>query len=50
MEKERDLAIDIVKFYAVLLIINSHADIMYPQLKILATSGAKLGRFDDEKD
>lgn len=39
MEKERDLAIDIVKFYAVLLIFNSHAGIMYPQLKILATSG-----------
>lgn len=38
--KERNFAIDIVKFLAVLLIINSHADIMYPQLKILATGGA----------
>ena len=38
--KERDIAIDIVKFLAVLLIINSHADIMYPHLKILATGGA----------
>ena len=38
--KERDFAIDIVKFLAVLLIINSHADVMYPHLKILATGGA----------
>ena len=40
MTKERDIAIDIVKFMAVLLIINSHADIMYPKLSILATGGA----------
>ena len=40
MEKERDFAIDVVKFIAVLLIINSHADIMYPHLSILATGGA----------
>ena len=40
MAKERDIAIDIVKFLAVLLIINSHADIMYPKFKILATGGA----------
>ena len=40
MAKERDYAIDIVKFLAVLLIINSHADIMYPHLKILSTGGA----------
>lgn len=38
--KERDFAIDIVKFLAVLLIINSHADIMYPKFKMLATGGA----------
>lgn len=38
--KERDYAIDIVKFLAVLLIVNSHADMMYPHLKILATGGA----------
>lgn len=38
--KERDFAIDIVKFLAVLLIINSHADMMYSHLKILATGGA----------
>ncbi len=39
-KRERDYAIDIVKFFAVLLIINSHADIMYPKLQILATGGA----------
>ncbi len=39
-KRERDYAIDIVKFLAVLMIINSHADIMYPHLKILATGGA----------
>lgn len=38
--KERDFAIDIVKFLAVLMIINSHADVMYPHLKIMATGGA----------
>lgn len=40
MNKERDYAIDIVKFLAVLMIVNSHADVMYPHLKILATGGA----------
>lgn len=40
MMKERDYAVDIVKFVAVLLIINSHADMMYPKLQILATGGA----------
>ena len=39
MEK-RDRAIDIVKFLAVLLIINSHADVMYPKYQMLATGGA----------
>ena len=39
-KRERDIAIDIFKFMAVFLIINSHADIMYPKLKILATGGA----------
>ena len=39
MEK-RDIAIDIVKFLAVLLIINSHADCMYPKYQVLATGGA----------
>lgn len=37
--KNRDFAIDIVKFLAVLLIINSHADIMYPKLHILSIGG-----------
>ena len=40
IKKDRDYAIDIVKFLAVLLIINSHGDVMYPHLKILATGGA----------
>ena len=40
MEKERDFSIDIVKLLAVLMIINSHADIMYPKMQILATGGA----------
>jgi peptidoglycan/LPS O-acetylase OafA/YrhL len=40
MNKERDFAIDIMNFLAVLLIINSHADVMYPHLKMLATGGA----------
>ena len=40
MVRERDNSIDIVKFLAVLMIINSHADMMYPHLKILATGGA----------
>ena len=38
--KERDFAIDVVKFLAVFLIINSHADIMYPRFSMLATGGA----------
>ena len=38
--KQRDFAVDIVKFFAVFLIINSHADIMYPKMSILATGGA----------
>lgn len=37
---KRDFAVDIVKFFAVFLIINSHADIMYPKMSILATGGA----------
>jgi hypothetical protein len=38
--KERDIAVDIVKFFAVFLIINSHADACYPKFGILATGGA----------
>ncbi|MDO4184908.1 MAG: acyltransferase family protein [Bacteroidales bacterium] len=37
---KRDISVDIVKFIAVFLIINSHADIMYPHLSVLATGGA----------
>ncbi len=39
-KKYRDISIDIIKFVAVLLIINSHADICYPKFKMLATGGA----------
>lgn len=35
VDKERDYAIDIVKFLAVLMVINIHAGVMYPQLKYL---------------
>lgn len=40
MTNKRDISIDIVKFLAVFLIINSHADIMYPKYSQLATGGA----------
>lgn len=41
MRGNRVISIDILKFLAVLLIINSHADIMYPDnLRMLATGGA----------
>lgn len=38
--KERDYSIDIIKFLAVFLIINSHSDIAYPKYPFLATGGA----------
>lgn len=38
--KKRDFAIDLIKFLAVLLIINSHMDKCYPSFRILATGGA----------
>lgn len=38
--KQRDISIDIIKFFAVLLIINSHADMCYPKYGMLATGGA----------
>lgn len=38
--KKRDYSIDILKFFAVFLIINSHMDICYPKFSILATGGA----------
>lgn len=37
---KRDTSIDILKFLAVFLIINSHMDICYPKYSILATGGA----------
>ena len=39
-KRYRDIRIDIIKFVAVLLIINSHADVCYPKFKMLATGGA----------
>ena len=38
--KGRDASVDILKFFAVFLIINSHADICYPKFSFLATGGA----------
>jgi peptidoglycan/LPS O-acetylase OafA/YrhL len=38
--KKRDISIDIIKFLAVLFIINSHADVCYPKYSALATGGA----------
>lgn len=37
--QKRDIGIDIMKFFAVLLIMNSHADIMYAKYPSLATGG-----------
>lgn len=39
-KKQRDISIDIIKFIAVLLIINSHADMCYPKYSAFATGGA----------
>lgn len=38
--KKRDISIDILKFFAVFLIINSHMDALYVKYGILATGGA----------
>lgn len=38
--KKRDISVDIIKFFAVFLIINSYADICYPKYSFLATGGA----------
>lgn len=37
---ERDFSIDILKFLAVFLIINSHMDALYVHYRFLATGGA----------
>lgn len=39
-EKKRDVSIDILKFFAVLLITNSHMEHLYVDFKALATGGA----------
>lgn len=39
-QKVRDFSIDVIKFIAVLFIINSHADMCYPKFGALATGGA----------
>lgn len=38
--RKRDISIDLLKFFAVFLIINSHMDLCYPKYSILATGGA----------
>ena len=40
MMKERDYSIDVLKFLAVFLIINSHMDALYVKYSMLATGGA----------
>ena len=37
--KYRDISIDILKFVAVLLITNSHMDLLYGKYSVLATGG-----------
>lgn len=38
--KYRDISIDILKFIAVMFVINSHMDVQYGQYSALATGGA----------
>ena len=38
----RDFSVDLLKFLAIFLIINSHSDIAYPAFSILATGGGLL--------
>lgn len=40
MLKQRDIGIDILKFFAVLLITNSHMELLYGKYSMLATGGA----------
>lgn len=40
MKRERDFRVDVLKFFALFLIINSHSDIAYPKYSMLATGGA----------
>ena len=39
-QKERNLSIELLKFIAVIVVINSHCDIMYGKYSFLATGGA----------
>lgn len=39
MLKQRDIGIDILKFFAVLLITNSHMELLYGKYSMLATGG-----------
>lgn len=39
MTKQRDISIDILKFFAVLLITNSHMELLYGKYSMLATGG-----------
>lgn len=40
MTNKRDISIDILKFFAVLLITNSHMELLYGKYSLLATGGA----------
>lgn len=40
MVKERNIAIDVLKVFAVLLVMNSHMSMCYPRYSILASGGA----------
>ena len=40
MNQSRVPAIDILKFFAVFLVMNSHMEICYPKFQFLATGGA----------
>lgn len=37
--KKRDISIDILKFFAVLLITNSHMELLYGKYSLLTTGG-----------
>lgn len=50
MARKCDIEIDIMKFVAVSLIINSHADLMYPKPQILATEGAMARSYKTYED
>ena len=39
MAKQRDISIDILKFFAVLLITNSHMGLLYGKYSILSSGG-----------